>query len=344
MIDSQSGDKPVGKLIKPINITVRPTLLILLGWVLGIGGLVCLVYFVLHFNDLELFLSLIERADAIWLGAALICQVLTYIFASLVWKIVLDHAHSRLPFATLLKIGFLQLFANQILPTSGLSGTIIVLGALRRRGIDGPVALSGLLVDTLSYYAVYLVLALIVFAFIWQRHLTGDEWLPVLLAFVLLAAAILACLSLVDRTRDRILPRFLLRWRTGSYLAVWLQEMDPRAIRDSRIILWASSCQCAVFLLDAATLWCIARSIGVDLGAAAALASFLIASVIATLAPLPLGLGSFESASIMALHLFGVGPEASLAATLMLRGLTLWLPMFPGLVLMRVEMAHRTEA
>lgn len=196
----------------------------------------------------------------------------------------------------------------------------------------------------MSYYAVYLVLAVIAFASIWRRHLTGDEWIPILLAFVLLAAAILACLSLVDRTRDRILPRFLLRWRRGSYLAVWLQEMDPRAIRDVRTILWAASCQCAVFFLEAATLWCIARSIGIDLGATAALASFLVASMVATLAPLPLGLGSFESASIMAMHLFGTGLEASLATTLMFRGLTLWLPMLPGLVLMRAEMAHRTEA
>ncbi|CAN7636647.1 lysylphosphatidylglycerol synthase transmembrane domain-containing protein [Neorhizobium sp. LjRoot104] len=112
MSDSESSDKAVGKLIKPINITFRPTSLISLGWVLGIGGLAGLVYFVLHFNDLELFLALIERADPIWLGAALICQILTYIFASLVWKIVLDRAHSTLPFVTLLKIGFLSAFCQ----------------------------------------------------------------------------------------------------------------------------------------------------------------------------------------------------------------------------------------
>jgi hypothetical protein len=57
----------------------------------------------------------------------------------------------------------------------------------------------------------------------------------------------------------------------------------------------------------------------------------------ATLSPLPLGLGSFEGTCTGLLHLMGGGLEASLAATLILRGLTLWLPMLPGLVMIRRE-------
>ncbi|WP_429925691.1 lysylphosphatidylglycerol synthase transmembrane domain-containing protein (plasmid) [Agrobacterium vitis] len=341
MSDRDPTDEVVGKLIKPIDTTFRPNLLMALGWAIAIAGIASLVYFVLHFNDVELFFSLIKKANPLWLGAALICQMLTYVAASLVWKIVLDRAHSGLPFAALLKIGFLQLFANQLLPTSGLSGTIIVLRALTRRGIDAGVVLAGLFLDTLSYYTVYLILALIAFAMLWHRHVSSFDWLPILVAFVLLMATILASVSMMSRTKDRILPPFLLRWRPVAYLAVWLQEMDPRAIGGVTTILWAASCQCAVFLLDAATLWCVAHSIGVQLDAVGALSSFLIASVVATLAPLPLGLGSFETTCIVALHLFGVGPEAGLAATLMLRGLTLWLPMLPGLVLTRSEIIHR---
>jgi glycosyltransferase 2 family protein len=65
--------------------------------------------------------------------------------------------------------------------------------------------------------------------------------------------------------------------------------------------------------------------------------SFILASVVATLSPIPLGLGSFEGTCTGLLHLTGGRLEASLAATLILRGLTLWLPMLPGLWLIRRE-------
>lgn len=130
----------------------------------------------------------------------------------------------------------------------------------------------------------------------------------------------------------------MLRWRPFAYLAVGLSEMDVTILRDARINLCAAVCQFAVFLLDAATLWCVTKSIGLDVDLLASLTSFLVASVIATIAPLPMGLGSFEGASTMTLHAFGASPEAALAATLMFRGLTLWLPMIPGFLFFRLEL------
>jgi uncharacterized membrane protein YbhN (UPF0104 family) len=67
-------------------------------------------------------------------------------------------------------------------------------------------------------------------------------------------------------------------------------------------------------------------------------ACFMIASVTALMGPIPLGLGVFEAASVAALHLVGIELEAALAATLLLRGFTFWLPMIPGLWLARREL------
>jgi hypothetical protein len=51
-------------------------------------------------------------------------------------------------------------------------------------------------------------------------------------------------------------------------------------------------------------------------------------------------LGTFEGAAVTMLHVLGVDVEAALAATLLLRGLTFWLPMIPGLWLARREIAR----
>ena len=49
-----------------------------------------------------------------------------------------------------------------------------------------------------------------------------------------------------------------------------------------------------------------------------AFAGFIMASMVATLGPIPLGLGTFEAACVGMLSLLGVAIEATLAATLLL--------------------------
>jgi glycosyltransferase 2 family protein len=107
-------------------------------------------------------------------------------------------------------------------------------------------------------------------------------------------------------------------------------------LRDPRLVFETVTLQSGIFLLDAATLWCTGRAVGLN-AVGSAFMSFILASVVATLSPIPLGLGSFEGTCTGLLHLMGGGLEASLAATLILRGLTLWLPMLPGLVMIRRE-------
>ncbi|MGV2130765.1 lysylphosphatidylglycerol synthase transmembrane domain-containing protein [Agrobacterium vitis] len=327
-----------GRFVRPADTSPRPIALMSVSWVVGIASLTAVIYFVLRFNDLPLFVTLLQRANVFWLLLALLCQGMTYVFAALVWNIALARSDPKLPLTSLLKIGFLQIFANQVLPTSGLTGTLIVIRALKARGVKTACALSGVLIDTFTYYAVYLILALVSFTLIWRRRSGDLDWLPVLVAFVLLAGAILFCLAIVGRKRQWMIPPFFLRWRPFAYLAVGLSEMDVTILRDFRINLTAAVCQFAVFLLDAGTLWSVARSIGLDVDLLTSLTSFLVTSVVATIAPLPMGLGSFEGASTMLLHAFGAGPEAALAATLMFRGLTLWLPMIPGFLFFRSEL------
>ncbi|WP_412852621.1 lysylphosphatidylglycerol synthase domain-containing protein [Ectothiorhodospira shaposhnikovii] len=58
-----------------------------------------------------------------------------------------------------------------------------------------------------------------------------------------------------------------------------------------------------------------------------------------TLGLVPLGLGTFEATCLVMLNLLGVPLEAALTATILLRGLTLWLPMLPGLWFVRRALA-----
>jgi Mg2+-importing ATPase len=57
----------------------------------------------------------------------------------------------------------------------------------------------------------------------------------------------------------------------------------------------------------------------------------------------PGGLGVFEAVSVATLKLIGVSVAAGLAATLLFRGFSFWLPMMPGLILARREAQGHTH-
>jgi uncharacterized membrane protein YbhN (UPF0104 family) len=95
----------------------------------------------------------------------------------------------------------------------------------------------------------------------------------------------------------------------------------------------------AGFALDALTLWLAFHALGAPVPTWTAFVSFMIASMTATIGPIPLGLGTFEAGCVGMLVVLGVAVEPALAATLLLRGLTFWLPMIPGLWLAKHEIA-----
>ena len=127
------------------------------------------------------------------------------------------------------------------------------------------------------------------------------------------------------------------KWRPLAQLIQILATIESKTFKDVPLVLMAIGFQTVVFVLDAATLWCTSFAVGLDLDFATVFTSFILASIVATLSPLPLGLGTFEGTCVSILHIMGAGLEPSLAATLLLPGLTLWLPMVPGLWLMRLE-------
>jgi hypothetical protein len=111
-------------------------------------------------------------------------------------------------------------------------------------------------------------------------------------------------------------------------------------LHDRRLLAATIVLQLQVFVLDAATLWVVFLALAEPVSPLTAYVSFMAGSVAATIGPIPLGLGTFEGAAVTMLHVLGVDVEAALAATLLLRGLTFWLPMIPGLWLARREIAR----
>jgi uncharacterized membrane protein YbhN (UPF0104 family) len=224
---------------------------------------------------------------------------------------------------------------DQLIPSGGMSGTVLVVRALDRRGIRRGTSMAAVVVDLVSYYAAYVAALIIALGIVWAYGgLTLYIILPAVI-FAPVAAGIPAALVLVSRGRR--LPRWLRRLPIVGPGFRALAEAAPGIAHDGGLIARCMGLQAAIFLLDAGTLWVMLAALGLSVDPAPVFASFVLSTLARTLGPVPGGLGIFEAASVATLNLMGVPIAAGLASTLLFRGFSFWLPMVPGLILARRE-------
>ncbi len=308
-------------------------------WVPGLLLLAGLIAIVLRLGELERFGELVAQAHPLWLLAGCGLQAATYVCAGGVWYLALDRAGSHRPLAAMIPLSLAKLFTDQAVPLGGISGTILVVHALSRRGIPSRVAMAALLVGLVSYYGAYLAAVLAGIAVLAIEYTVNVAIIGAAAVFSLIAVGIPAFVLVFVRHAGTRLDRYVARIPGAKSLLTTIADAPSDLLRDPALVGGTMLLQLAVFLLDAATLAVALAAIGSD-GAnlPGVFASFMLASVAATVGPTPLGLGTFESVCVATLILVGVRLEVALTATLLLRGLTFWLPMLPGLWIARREL------
>ena len=297
--------------------------------------LAALVAGVLHFGDLKRFVEMAQRAQPWWLLAAVGLQATTYLFLALGWSAVLRKAGKPLPLWRLFRIALVKLFIDQVVPAAGMSGNVRLVERLRAAGTPKGAAVSTLIVSVLGFYAAYAVLALAMMVALWLQHEAKAIIVGPVTAFLAVALAVPALWLWLWKRGEDAMPHWLEKVKPLARLMEILGQAPEKLIRDRRLIARVALWNGLIFIADAATLAVCLRALGGPLLPVTAFIALMAASIAVTLAPLPMGLGSFEATCTATQAMLGVPVAAALAATLLLRVLTLWLPLAPGLWLIR---------
>ncbi len=273
---------------------------------------------------------------------SLIAQAATYVAAAAVWhRLLVRTGHPR-PLIDLVPLAVAKLFTDQALPTSGISGTVLVMRGLSRRQVPAELAMAALLVGLVSYEAAYIAAVLCAVGLLWLHHHGNIGFSVAVTGVALLAAAVPAFVLGLRRWVARKTGsgpwKALARRLPGTSTLLQVIAKAPTFyLRDFRLVSETVILQFAIIALDASTLWCALAALGAPQSFWVVFVGSVMANVTETVAPIPLGIGSFEAGAVGMLSSLGVPLEAALAATLILRGLTFWLPMLPGLWLARRE-------
>lgn len=310
-------------------------------WIIGLMGFIALVFVVLHVGSIERFIEIARSTRPAWLLLALGVQFGTYLCAALVWHQTLVRAGHPLPLRDLIPLGVAKVFTDQVLPSGGISGTVLVLRGLIRRRVPSSISMAAMLVGLVSNDLAYLLVVVGSMAMLWSQGLARLPLvIGVSLFLIIKLTTITAVLGLKEW--DQRKPISWVGRRLGISSLFHNLAMAPLdVVRDPLLLIRGAGLQLGIVLLDACTLWIALDAIGNVPPAWVVFVSFVVASMVFTIGPIPVGLGTFEVAQVSMLHILGVSVEAALAGTIMLRGFTFWLPMLPGMWLARAEIAEK---
>jgi Mg2+-importing ATPase len=301
-----------------------------LPWILGIALLVAVIVAALRLSEQRAFLQLIEQARPGWIAAAVLLQAGTYVAQAGIWRGVGAAAGHHLPFMDAVRLSLVKLFADQALPSGGLSSGILIAKALERLRLPPSAVQAVVLVNVASYQLAYfmgLSGALAIMA--WRRQ-TNTLVVVTAVLFLLFCLAVSATvLLLAGRHHERLAAR-LDRFPPLRRAVEFVGGADPRLVRSPRVLAEAIALQSAILLLDAATVWTLIGALGVTASVSGVFASFMVSSLMRTMGIVPGGIGTFEATSVITLRLVGVDLAVALSATLLFRGFSFWLPMLPG--------------
>lgn len=325
---------------QPAPTRLRSRMGLLLAAVIGLAAIILIVR---HFGDLAHFITLARQALPQWLLVALVLQIGTYVAVAMAWAAVLRRAGVPIPLGNLLPVAVSKLFADQALPGAGLGGHVLLVERLIALGTPRSTAVATLLISLIGYYVAYAALALVMLLVLWL-HQGATPLLTGLVTTILLVALALPALALWLRHRgSQPLPPQVERLGPVRKLVAIIGEAPADLVGDRRLLAQVSALNAVVFLADAATLATCMLALGLSFQPSTAFLALMTGSMAATLAPTPLGLGTFEASATAMMVSLGVPFEAALTATLLLRGFTLWLPLLPSLVMMRGGMRGRWD-
>ncbi len=303
-------------------------------WMFGLAMLVAVIMAVLHFSEQRELLRIAEKAQPWWLAVAILLQAATYLAQGQTWRMVAQAGGVTVPLSVAYRLSLAQLFVSQALPSAGISGTVVVARALERRGVSRAVVMAAVLIDGISYYGGYVLVVLVALLIAVVKGVVSPLIVTVAL-FLLALSVMLSSAALGLAGRAHAIPMWLRRVPLLSTVLSLVGEADPSLVRRVRIIFNSILLHVAIVLLDVATMWILIRSLGEVAPIVNVYSSFIASTLLRTISIVPGGLGVFEAASVVTLQRAGISLPVALAATLLFRGVSFWLPMAPGIYFSR---------
>lgn len=303
--------------------------------------------------EIENLANTLARGQWQWVWAAVFLQVIYYINLAALYRSAFDTVGVRARLQDLAPVTFASLFVNVAVPTAGASGAALFVNDATRRGQSATRAAAGtLLVLIVSFASVLLVLVFgMTYLFI-QHNLRLYE----IIGSIFLLAATLAQVTLlttglwrpewmhktliqVQQLANNLAMKF---HRPLIFEASWAETIAAEFNDAARAIVAHPSrlgrtLAIALFahVLNLACLFALFLAFHQNVSPGVLVAGYAMGMLFLIVSITPQGIGVVEGVMTLVFTSLAVPPAQSTVVSLTFRGLTFWLPLLIGFVLLR---------
>jgi undecaprenyl-diphosphatase len=311
----------LGCTLPPFRSPVRPATVA----ILATGGVA--VYLLLpEFASIGEVRSVIARANWVWLGIAAVCGELAIVANA--WTI-LGAARDPLPVGRTVGVQVAAAFTGRT-TVAAVGYYAILMSFLERLGLRRTDAVGVLILNraaTTLVTALATVLGVLVIGHAVPVGNLSVPWWAVAAAAGLVAAAAAFLASPYGRRRV---------WRrVVAMTRQLLTAMGPTLRQPLRWVQLVGG-EVAFLAFTAAGIVATLSAIGAHFSLVPVVGVYIVASNLGQLLPTPGGLGAVEGALVAGLSAIGIPAPTAIAAALISRVLTFWLPVVPGVVAFRL--------
>jgi uncharacterized membrane protein YbhN (UPF0104 family) len=258
--------------------------------------------------------------NPLWLFAAFALEI----GSCLSYVVIFRRFFPEPPRKTGRRVAWIAMGTSAVLPGGNLSSPATIGWLLRRHGIGARrlVERCGALLSFLILFGFAVNGLAGAFLLVGIGHGPHDlehAGIPILVSFFVIGSAV-AVMLVGRRYRGRYATTA--RSIAASLEGAWTSLSRPH---------WRLLGAAGFLWLDIAALWAACRATGHHVGALALAVAYFIGYV-ATMIPMPAGLGVLDSGLAGALVLYGFSPAASVGAVLVYHAISVWVPGLGGLV------------
>ncbi|MFW5940308.1 MAG: flippase-like domain-containing protein [Chloroflexota bacterium] len=312
-------------------------------------------------NEIEDLVETLSSGIWLWVLAAGLLQIVYFMVQARVYQVAFKVATVRASLADLVPVVVGSMFINAVAPSGGTAGVALYVDDAVQRGESGPRATAGTLLGITGTYAGFGVLVL--YGLLYLRSAQALRLHEVAGAVVLLLFIVgLSALLLLGGSHPALLQRLLgsvralaNRVAAGLDRTPFLAPHWPAKISDefSRaaaaarahpgqlpvVLLWAV----AAHLVQVISLYALFLAFRQPAAVGVVAAGYAIGHLFVIIAPTPQGVGFVETVMPLTFMALGVPGAAATIIVLAFRGLTFWLPMLVGFLLLQQLRSLGTE-
>lgn len=295
-------------------------------WLLVILALT-IFYVFPRIGELDNTWRLIQSTDILWLLAALLGYICTFLMASIALTGATSHPlHFR-------RIAIVQLAmsaVNRITP-KGIGGIVLMERYLEKSHLRRAEATAAVSMLYATGVAVHITLLFFAVLLVRPKEIDFVDLTPTQL---ILIAIVLGFLSLGLLLMPRLM-RSVKQWAREIRSGISRLRSSP----SSALRLLGGTA--GVTLAYTFALYYSLEALGPSVPFMTVLLAYLAGSALASASPTPGGLGAIEASLAVGLSILQVPIDQAIAGVLVFRLITFWLPIIPGLIAFRYAVRHK---